>query len=125
MCVCVCVCVPLFHMLFDQKVVVSRPGLVGSIAKVGAHMNPVPVLVVMDTTTQVHFHNVCLFTDLNLHTIHFLFSYIGIDKSNSQHESISWGTAIKQSDVNEYWRPTKEVLSTSMFGIVYMGAVTY
>ena len=66
--VCCVLYVPLFHMLFDQQVVVSCPNLVGAITKVGAHMNPVLVLVVMDTTTQVHFHYVCLFTDVNLHT---------------------------------------------------------
>ena len=46
-----CVCLPLFHMLFDQQMVVSCSGFISTIAEVGAHMNPVSVLVVMDTTT--------------------------------------------------------------------------
>ena len=42
---------PLFHVLFDQQVVVSCSCLVSAIAKIGAHINSVLVLVVMDTTT--------------------------------------------------------------------------
>ena len=42
---------PLFHVLFDQQVVVSCSCLVSAIAKIGTHMNSVLVLVVMDTTT--------------------------------------------------------------------------
>lgn len=43
-------------MLIDQCAVVSASGLVGAIAKVGGYMDPVLVVVVLDTTTQVHFH---------------------------------------------------------------------
>ena len=42
---------PFFHVLTNQEVVVPPPCLVGAITKVGSHMDPVPVVVVMDTTT--------------------------------------------------------------------------
>ena len=58
--------VPFFHMPLNDEVVVPSPCLIGAITQVGGHMDPVPVVVVMDTTAQVHFHHIGLVTDINL-----------------------------------------------------------
>ena len=59
---------PIFHVLLDQCAVVTTSSLIGPVTKVGRDMDSMLVVVVMDTTTQVHFHYIGLVTDISLQT---------------------------------------------------------